>query len=256
MLRKLKQKLRFLRYADPFFYVDRYLMPFLNPEKDSKKEFVINFFSAAFFAFLFYFILSVLLATSVPVSVVMSPSMEPVLYRGDVVIAAAANLDDFAELPMVELNRNLKNTFLYEFAKPIYEESAANNLKKQIKELQIGSKRIKIEKKGPIVIYHSALLNRQIIHRAVVLLKAKDGYFVLTKGDSIYNSTIDQDCGRVFLGMPQKACITLFPVALDEIKGKLILKIPLVGCIKLWLIDDPLSLIFYGRLPEDFKGIC
>ena len=67
-------------------------------------------------------------------------------------------------------------------------------VKKQIKELQIDSKRIKIDKKGPIVIYHSALLNRQIIHRAVVLLKAKDGYFVLTKGDSIYNSTIDQNC--------------------------------------------------------------
>lgn len=54
----------------------------------------------------------------------------------------------------------------------------------------------------------------------------------------------------------EKECITMFPVDARKIDGKAVFRVPAVGCIKLWLFDDLLSLLLTGRLPANFKGIC
>jgi hypothetical protein len=113
-----------------------------------------------------------------------------------------------------------------------------------------------IEKTGSIVVYNSNLVNEPIIHRAVAKLHAKDGYYVLTKGDSIHNNTFDQDCGRIFPYGPERQCITLYPVPIGELQGVSVLQIPIVGCAKLWLFDNLGSLISTGKLPSNFSGIC
>jgi hypothetical protein len=98
-----------------------------------------------------------------------------------------------------------------------------------------------------------------IIHRAIVKIVANDGNFILTKGDnSLTNPTFDQDCGNVndAFEKSDKPCITFYPIQVSELHGRTFFAIPKVGCVKLWLVDDLMSLISIGSLPHDFKGIC
>ncbi|MBU1120627.1 hypothetical protein KJ660_02000, partial [Candidatus Micrarchaeota archaeon] len=145
----------------------------------------------------------------------------------------------------------LEETLLIEFGKLQYTGKRISSIEFENNET------IEITTEGDVIVYHSKLKNEPVIHRAVAKLKVIDGTYFLTKGDSILNTTIDQDCGRIIPpGVPEKDCITLYPIPYEEIQGKSVLRIPLIGCVKLWLFDDLTSLVVNGRLPKDFRGIC
>ena len=91
MLKKIKERLNWLKYLDPFYYVDTYVVPKVNPENIEWINWVIYVVSALFFAWLIYSLLGFLLATASPMVIVVSGSMEPVLYRGDVVVMQGAS---------------------------------------------------------------------------------------------------------------------------------------------------------------------
>src|SRR3989344_357360 len=103
MLGSIKEKLKVLKYIDPFYYVDTYLVPKINPKNIEWINWVIYFVSALFFAWLIYAILGALLATSSPMVIVVSGSMEPVLYRGDVVVMQGVSPENI-KAEQTELN--------------------------------------------------------------------------------------------------------------------------------------------------------
>ena len=181
--------------------------------------------------------------------------MEPLYHRGDIIVLQGASFQQLAA-PEVRLDEQLEGKAFAYFAVPKYAYSGG---RLQIDSISFSNgQEIKISREGSIVVYFSQHRKEPIIHRVVAKLAAKDGSYVLTKGDSVLNSTIDQDCGRVVYGAPEagKECISLYPVKESEVMGKALLQIPLVGCAKLWLFDDLSSLITKGRLPADFRGIC
>jgi len=185
--------------------------------------------------------------------IVVSSSMEPLYYRGDIVVLLGTGPEGI-EGPVVEIDRPLSQTAFSEFASPAYKPGT-----RQIESIEFNSgQAIPITKEGSIVVYWSDLMNEPIIHRVAAKLHAEDGWFLLTKGDSINNSTIDQDCGLVENGIPEKPCIELYPVPIKKLQGKSILHVPLLGCGKLWLLDDLASLITTGKLPKEWEqhNIC
>lgn len=50
--------------------------------------------------------------------------------------------------------------------------------------------------------------------------------------------------------------ITYFPISVSDLQGSSFGKIPFIGCVKLWLFDDLISLLSTGKLPSNFKGFC
>jgi len=99
---------------------------------------------------------------------------------------------------------------------------------------------IEITREGDIVVYTSDMLSIPIIHRAVVKIKAADGNFVITKGDSVNNNFVDQEGG---------IASSAIPVA--NLDGKVIFMIPKLGYVKLIIMDDIpcviINLIKYGN---------
>ncbi|MFH1224534.1 MAG: hypothetical protein V1676_01895 [Candidatus Diapherotrites archaeon] len=253
MLSKLRKNLKWL---DPFTYVDLFVMPRLNPKDNEYLGWAIYIFFAFVFALAFYTLLGLALNTNSPLMIVVSASMEPVLYRGDVVLLQGVPPQSL-NAPLVELDaQTLRNTALIDFAQIGYELGDDGVLRSKILDFGNG-KKTEITTNGDIVVYFSELRNEPIIHRAVAKLHAKDGYYIITKGDNYTkNTTVDQDCGKVFSGMPSKPCINLYPQPAEKLDGRMILKIPFLGCAKLWLMDDLATLLTQGKLPANFGGVC
>ena len=205
------------------------------------------------FAFIFAFVLfsaiGLLLGTSSPMVIVLSGSMEPLYHRGDVIILQGANPANIAGKEVLLQEQTLNETAFASFAAAVYLGSD------QIKKIKFNSgQEIKVTEEGSIVVYWSSLLQKPIIHRVVAKMHAADGWFVLTKGDA--NPQLDQDCGTVAYGRPEKSCIQLYPVKVEQLQGKALGSVPFIGCFKLWLLDDLGSLIAKREMPPDFTGIC
>ena len=249
VLKKLREKLKWL---DPFTYVDIYLMPKVNPNDSEAISWVVYLVSAFFFAWVIYTGLGVVLSTPSPMMIVVSSSMEPVLQRGDIVVLVGASPESLSVQEIDTGFQTLKQTDFSSFANPVYLDSTIQSI-----EFDSGQT-IQVNKEGDIVVYWSDLMQEPIIHRAVVKLLASDNTYLLTKGDSLNNSTIDQDCGRVVNQRPEKPCIELYPVPMEKLQGKVLLHLPLLGCAKLWIVDDLGSLISKGRLPDEFEpgNVC
>jgi len=192
--------------------------------------------------------------TPTPMVIVVSGSMEPVYHRGDVIVLFGASPQNVFASEIETGFSSLRGISFSQFAVPQY-ALTGNGVQIQSIEFNNGTV-LPIEKTGSIVVYYSKLSRKPIIHRAVAKLKAEDGYYLLTKGDSIYNNTIDQDCGLVINGNPQKTCIELYPVPIKNLDGTAVLQIPLIGCAKLWVFDNLASLATTGALPPDFSGVC
>ncbi|MBN1941593.1 MAG: hypothetical protein JW772_05420 [Candidatus Diapherotrites archaeon] len=249
-LKEIREKLKWL---DPFTYVDKYLMPKINPSNNEYVSLVVYLVSAFVFAWLIYTGLGIAFGTPSPMVIVVSGSMEPVYYRGDVIILFGANTGN-VNAREVELSvPTLKRVPFSEIAQPAYIQNSVARINK----IRFNNgEEIPIETTGNIVVYFSDITRQPIIHRAVAKIKADDGYYVLTKGDSVNNYTIDQDCGRILPTGPEKNCISLYPISIQDLQGVSAMQIPFVGCIKLWIFDDLFSLISTGRLPPDFRGVC
>ncbi|MBI2445388.1 hypothetical protein HYV43_03305 [Candidatus Micrarchaeota archaeon] len=101
-----------------------------------------------------------------------------------------------------------------------------------------------------VVVFDSNTSAGLIIHRAFSVLNASDGPFLLTKGDN--NNFLDQQsgfqlipyrtAGRVLLNLPLLGALTLRDGSLQwitendiPVKGKVLLRIPYIGYIKLLL---------------------
>ncbi|VVB74737.1 Uncharacterised protein [uncultured archaeon] len=246
LLAGARKKLSFLKWVDPFTYVDLFVMPQVKKVSDSEiLEFIVNVVFAFVFAAAIYTILGAILQTSTPLVIVYSASMEPTMHRGDVVLLKSANDPIFPERN-VTVNYAVGSLSTNNFVKSSYDSSG------ELSSFVIDNNQIDYKKDGPIVVYsaynplYPAYDGKQIIHRAIVQINATDGEFILTKGDnSATNKRFDQELG-----------LTLYPSAVKNLQGQVVVSVPLLGCIKLWLVDDFSSIISKGHLPSDFEGIC
>ncbi len=253
-LKDLKQKFSFLKWFDPFTYVDIYIMPKVNPNEHEIKAWVVYIFFAFIFAFLIYNGFGLLLGTQSPMVIVVSNSMVPELHRGDVVIiqgitnetvfAPEIKLLDYSILDGVPINY-YASTFCTENTSPeliscdsfkaqIFSHKRSKINSFQIKKIKfINGEEVEILKTGDIVVYDSDLQGKPIIHRAVAKIKTANDYYVLTKGDSEFNPLLDQESG-----------IASSAIKVSELNGKALFKIPFIGYIKLLLVDDLHMLLF------------
>jgi len=245
---KKKGILHKLRWFDPFYYVDLFVMPKVKERTDSSLvENIVNFLFAIIFAALIYVILGFAFGSSTPLVIVYSESMEDTFYRGDVM--GLANLSVSGQ--EVTLNRNLKNTPAVLYLTPVYSNGTLQALEFE------NNQTININENGSIIVYNSYPHNIPIIHRTIAKINANDGTFLITKGDNDKtNPTFDQDCGTIILNNPDRGCVTFYAINVNDLQGVSFFQAPLVGCVKLWLFDDLFSLITTGKLPRDFKGIC
>jgi len=253
VFKKLRDKLKWL---DPFTYVDLYIMPKVNPKQNELISWIVYLVSAFVFAWLIYTGLGLVLGTESPMMIVVSGSMQPLYHRGDVIILQGTQAEGLEGKEVQLQEASLVEKEFASFAVPIYKQNG--NLK-EIESIKFNTNEtIQVTQEGSIVVYWSSHLSEPIIHRVAAKLKAGDGWYVLTKGDSEQNRTVDQDCGLIINGRPEQACIEFYPVPVEKLQGKAVLQIPLVGCIKLWLLDDLGSLLTKGRLPDEFQpgNIC
>ncbi|MEK6942043.1 MAG: hypothetical protein AABW85_04260 [archaeon] len=254
----LKKLLENLKWLDPFTYVDKYLLPVVNPKNNGTISMAVYIVSAFVFAFIIFNLLGLLLGTSSPMVIVVSDSMEPVLFRGDVVFISGVKPSGI-KAQSVELKLVLVDALpLQAYARPLCTKTGfaqevdcaplplscpANYDTTSIQFYQ--GKKLPVEKSGDIIVYNSNTLGEPIIHRVVSKINANDGTYLLTKGDNLCNSKIDQEVG-----------ITRGAIRADKIQGKALFWLPRIGCVKLWVFDDLLSLIVRGKLPAAFSGIC
>ncbi len=244
-----------LKWLDPFTYVDLYVMPKVNPKDNEAISWVVYLASAFLFAWLIYTGLGLAFGTQSPMMIVVSGSMEPLYNRGDIILLHGAGEDSVNSPEVVFDFPSLKERELASFAELIYSDSSP----KKIEAISFNNgQNLSITQDGDIVVYWSNRMNEPVVHRTVAKLRAGDGVYFLTKGDSVYNTTVDQDCGLILNGRPQKACIELYPVPVENLQGKSFFQIPILGCVKLWLLDDLGSLLTTGKLPNEFKegNIC
>ena len=260
------KRFSFLKWLDPFTYVDLFVMPQVRRvSKSFYVEVAVNVFFAIVFAWIVYTVLGVVFGTSSPLVIVYSGSMENVFFRGDVMLLSKINSSAYAGA-FVDLNRAIEGVPVFEYLEPKYyslsESPNPNNLRLESFYFKDLNKYVEPNKEGFVVVYNSYPNNLPIIHRAILKINANDGVFFLTKGDNdLTNPSFDADCGRVVdLGYgriySEKPCITLYAIPEKEIVGMTFGIIPKIGCVKLWIFDDIPHLIMRGNLPNDFKGIC
>ncbi|MDD4251402.1 MAG: hypothetical protein PHX27_04390 [Candidatus ainarchaeum sp.] len=249
-----------LKWLDPFTYVDLLVMPKVKKFSDNKiVEHFVNILFAGIFAFIIYSFLGIMFGTSSPLVIVYSESMEPDFFRGDIIGLTSVNENTFFGKE-INLKQNISNVPTNLFATPVY---LNNSLEKIIfNDNDLGIQEFVFDnniKNNPVIVYNAYPLNIPIIHRAIVKINALDGEFVLTKGDNPFtNPTFDQDCGKIdsVRLLVEKNCITFYAIPIKDIQGTRFFQIPKIGCVKLWLFDDLISLITKRKLPDDFKGIC
>ncbi|HRS42979.1 MAG TPA: hypothetical protein P5530_03870 [Candidatus Diapherotrites archaeon] len=240
---KKQPKKNFWYYLDPFNYLDMGLEKWIGKPEGFWKSAIywLCYICLAFFlAIAIYKILGWILGVSMPMAIVYSSSMEPNLHRGDIVILTKAkNL----KVEEVTINENIANKDLKDFAKLSFSKNRFGI--EEIEYIKIGDKNISlidtIENKNSVVVYQSNVTGKDTIHRAIVKINAKDGTFLLTKGDNHKtNVYIDQDCDIEIINEKitiQKPCLNVFPIKEKELKGKKLGKIPYIGYIKLVLFQ-------------------
>ncbi|MEM4663054.1 MAG: hypothetical protein QXM75_03460 [Candidatus Diapherotrites archaeon] len=256
-IKKLQEK---LKWIDPFTYTDMLLEKI--GQKDNKLvAWPLEVLVAFVTAWLIYFLLGLALNTKSPAVVVMSGSMIPTFYRGDIMVLQGVSYESLV-VPEVILNENIAGRKLSDYAVTYCSVNSIADLVEcrvllqnpKVKITNVQTKKVcfksiakcvDINKEGDIVVYYSDTLHEPIIHRAVVKIRAKDGNFVLTKGDNnATNFFLDQDAGIASSAVP-----------VERLDGKAIFMIPYLGYVKLFLMDDlPCILASYIRY-GDYK-IC
>jgi signal peptidase I len=244
-----------LKWLDPFTYVDYFVMPRIKKITQNKIiENIVNIFFAGLFAIIIYLILGLFFGTSNPLVIVYSESMEPSFYRGDIIGLTNINNQNFGEEIFLDLK--ISDVPTINFVKPFYNN---NQLEKIV--FSNGEEIIIDETilNNSVIVYNSFPTNIPIIHRSIVKIIAIDGNFVLTKGDNKKtNPTFDQDCGLInqIRNTSQNNCVSFYAIPIEQVQGVKFFQIPKIGCVKLWLFDNLVSIITIGKLPRDFKGVC
>lgn len=238
------------RWINPFTY-SNLLLKKINPDNHWIIQFPVELLTLCLSLLIFYLLISLVLGTPTSVLIILSESMSPTLHRGDLVLLQGIRSADDVTVQEVSINQNLDGLAFWDFGTVNYYPDASapppdTQLCEQRKgqgtySIKINGEEKRFNTEGDIVVYFSNFPGRQsepIIHRAVLKIRANDGDYFLTKGDSMYNPFFDEDCGRVVLGKPDCSCISLYPIKTREIQGKAIGSIPLIGYVKLILVDD------------------
>jgi len=229
-------------WLDPFTYLDLFLEKIFGKPKNTLIKTVYWIFYLLFsflMAYLIYNLIGLILRVSMPLAIVVSTSMTPSLNKGDVVILTAP---ENLIVPTITIDYNISKKDLFEIFTLNYKTNEYGL--QEIEYLEINQKKIfvndAITNNNSVVVYKSNTVPKDIIHRAIVYIKANDGEYIFTKGDnSKTNRYIDQDCGidrnistdeEIYVN---KGCLHLYPTPAENIIGKKIGKIPYIGYIKL-----------------------
>lgn len=272
MKKQIQEFRKKLKWLDPFTYVDLALEKYwpVKGKKTLTQEIGYNaiyLVSAFVFAFILYQLFAIALQSKSPIVIVISQSMEPNLYRGDIVFIQGVSAIDL-KAQEASINERISGRIFSEFGKANFKQSQASIAKIRLESIEVNGEKFFPNTQGDTAIYYSSINGEQIIHRAILKINAIDGTFLLTKGDNERtNWTFDQDCGGLVevpvigtdtvIRKTEKHCITSYPVNVKEIDGKAALRIPLIGCVKVWVFDDLPSIIFSGRMPPYYNGgIC
>ncbi|MEM2174715.1 MAG: hypothetical protein QXI58_03730 [Candidatus Micrarchaeia archaeon] len=203
-----------------------------------KKE-IVEIAKAAAFAVGIVIILMVILGTNiVPVSAIYSCSLLPRYERGDMVIIKKVNMSEI-NAPEIELSEEEFNEIynsrpscnsygIINYKCSICERINSKN--KQhigytvcIRELEIKGRVFEENFSNDVVVYQAETYDgkkgMEIIHRVFLKMKVKDKYYLLMKGDN--NDGPDNSYFK--------------PVSEENYRGKVILRIPLIGYLKLFL---------------------
>ena len=242
----IRESFSFLKWLDPFTYVEIALRKF-HPKKakpsilDEAIDWGVYLISALVFAYAIYSIFGLLLGTTSPMVIVVSGSMEPIYFRGDVVVLQGKHIDEI-KAQTIELNENLDGKHFDEFASPI--RARVDESFETVSIEFDNGKRIDLDKKGDIIVYFSSSREEPIIHRIVAKIKANDGVYFLTKGDSENNPFIDQELCGIQSGGIKRYCVAPYPIKAEEVEGTALFKVPLIGYVKLLVFDDIPRLLF------------
>jgi len=259
---RLKSFRKKLKWLDPFTYVDLFVMPRVNPGNDKLVSWAVYVFFAFLFAFTLYNGLGLLLGTPSPMVIVVSGSMEPVFFRGDVIVLVGAGPEQVRaqelvlDLPLQGVparsylqSRCSGNAFDSASLVPcesflaLLAQRRAKDTDFSVKELRFSDgQALELNREGDVIVYFSQALQEPIIHRVIAKLRARDGVYFLTKGDSAHNPLIDQETH-----------ITQYAVPASEVQGKMVLRVPFLGWVKLLVFDVPKNLVsgcyVNGRCP-------
>lgn len=218
----------FFKYLDPFYPYDL-LVKFLE-EKGIKSKtlfFVIFVIYAIILAFIILKVLSLAMGVPEAMKIVVSGSMVPFFDVGDVAVLYSPEI---ITTTYVDVNENIAGKPISDFAKINY---FVDDFGIHTKSLEIGGQEYSLDKSGDVVVYYSPTQKKEIIHRAVLGINAKDGTFYLTKGDNEKtNFVLDADCGFKYANT---MVVCLYPTALSksDVISKEIFWIPYLGYIKL-----------------------
>lgn len=240
---KKESKFAFLKWFDPFTYVDLFLEKTIGKQEGFWNNVIYwacYIVTAFISALLLYKIIGLFLGVAEPLAIVVSSSMVPNLHIGDVVIFTKPTNLKVAE---VEIDRSIRYKDVSEFAEINYHINQHGL--EEVKSITINDKTFIVEdaitNKNSVVVYKSNVNGKDIIHRAILKIKARDGTFIITKGDNHKtNLYIDQDCDIIREDnqiIAQKPCLNLYPIRIEDISRKKIGKIPYIGYIKLVLFQ-------------------
>ncbi len=173
-------------------------------------------------ALVFWYALSFLLGTQTPLNVVTSCSMLPAFQRGDLVVIQGGNF----KAPEVDLEgfsgpvsiRAEKTTCTRLF------DSGAQAQVACTYRVLVANSSVDADKSNDVVVFESRVPGVDlIVHRLFAKIIRGGNEYYLTKGDN--NNALDQETG---LGLVPK----------EDVHGKVILRIPLVGYVKLLLFGQ------------------
>jgi signal peptidase I len=283
----LKEWRKKLKWLDPFTYVDLWVMPKVNPDNNKVIETVVYVVFAFIFALALYALLGLILWTKNPLVIVVSGSMQPNLYRGDVVVMHGINPPDIKG-ETVEINTDLAGKTLDEFASVDYAGQTMTINGQTLPLNQSGDTVVYYSDLTGVQIIHRVVANiktpqghylltkgdNQTTNQSIdqdcgqvyakqlhnqSLVNAPKQWFQLS-GTEYCACTIpprnEVVKGTNCLVCSEKPCNTVQPIKAEQTDGIQILRIPLLGCIKLWLLDDLVSLLAGRGLPSHFNGVC
>jgi len=229
-----------LAVTSGIFFVSFFVLDILKGTKEYgfKKE-LFEIALAAILALVFWFSISFLLNTSSPISAIVSCSMLPAYERGDFVVLSGAKPSEIAAPEVIlspeEFNEiyNRKHEICSTIGQIEYKCSNCTFLSSDKKEyvgIGVCSNKIKIKNQiisenlnNSVIVYVPRPLNANaygdIIHRVFLKIKVGDETFFLTKGDN----NIFFDTGIFNL------------IHEDEVKGKVLFRVPYLGYLKLFL---------------------
>jgi len=220
--KKIKEK---LKWIDPFTYLD-FFIEFLHKKGINYKalDWTLQILYALLLAYLTICIIGLFTGTSKPVTIVVTGSMIPNVNIGDLLIIGAPKNIETTE---VYIDENISGKDIRSYLTPIFVNG-------NVSQVSIGDKIYNLNINADVVVYYSSIVNKDLVHRAVLKLSANDGIFYLTKGDNIEtNFMLDEDCEFVYGPyLITDACLYKTAIPEKEIQGKMLFRIPYIGYVK------------------------